>query len=281
MFPYKVTAFILTAGTLLLLAAPPQPDSFRFVILGDRTGETRPGVYEHLWKTLAAQNPAFVVSVGDTIQGLNDSTADSQWLQAEQLLSAWKRFPVYLTPGNHDIWSPRSDELFRKYSGHAPHYGFDFLNAHFTVLDNSRSDQLAPDELAFLETDLAQHNSQRLKFIVSHRPSWILNAMLGDPNFELHRIAKKYGAQYVLAGHIHELLHADIEGIQYVSMPSAGGHLRASGKYSDGWFFGYTLVDVKGKDTSFSIRESDAPFGQGRATVLKDWGKAGLLQPVP
>jgi 3',5'-cyclic-AMP phosphodiesterase len=281
MFPYKVTAFILTAGILLLLAAPPQPDSFRFVILGDRTGEAQPGVYEHLWKTLASQTPAFVVSVGDTIQGTNDNTAESQWLEAEQMLAAWKRFPLYLAAGNHDIWSVRSEDLFRKYSGHAPHYSFDYLNAHFTVLDNSRSDQLSAGELAFLDADLAQHNAQPLKFIVSHRPSWVLNAMLGDPAFELQRIAKKYGARYVLAGHIHELLHAELEGIHYISMPSAGGHLRASGKYADGWFFGYTVVDIKGRDADFSIRESDAPFGQSRSTVLGDWGKAGLLQPAP
>jgi Icc protein len=281
MFPYKITAFIIAAGTLLLLAAPPQPGAFRFVILGDRTGEAQPGVYEHVWKTLAAQTPAFVLSVGDTIQGTEDTTAESQWQQVEQVLAAWKRFPLYLAPGNHDIWSARSAELFRKYSGHPPHYSFDYLNAHFTVLDNSRSDQLSAAELAFLDADLAQHQTQPLKFVVSHRPSWIVSAMLGDPGFELHRLAKKYGAQYVLAGHIHELLHADIEGVQYVSMPSAGGHLRASGKYSDGWFFGYTIVDVQGRSAKFTIRESDAPFGQNRSTELNEWGKAGLLQPVP
>jgi hypothetical protein len=60
-------------------------------------------------------------------------------------------------------------------------------------------------------------------------------------------------------------------------MASAGGHLRASGKYQDGWFFGYALIEVSGKSAEMHIQELGAPFGQGRSTTLKDWGKAGLL----
>jgi len=265
--------------TLLLWAASAQPpDAFRFAIIGDRTGEAQPGVYERVWHDAAAENPAFVVGVGDTIEGLNDETADAEWQQVEKTLASWSRFPLYLAPGNHDIWSTRSEKLFQNYSGHPPHYSFDYAQAHFTVLDNSRSDQLSAAELTFLEEDLKEHNSQPLKFIVSHRPSWLLKAVLGDPNFRLHQIAKKYGARYIVAGHAHEMLHAELEGVDYISMASAGGHLRASGKYEDGWFFGYAVVDVKAKGAAIHIHELGAPYGQGRVTTLSDWGKAGLLK---
>ena len=197
-------------------------------------------------------------------------------MRVEQTLSAWSRFPLYLAPGNHDIWSERSEKLFRKYSGHPPHYSFDYGQAHFTILDNSRSDQLSAAELTFLEEDLKAHKEQPLKFIVSHRPSWLLNAVLDDPNFALQQIAKKYGARYVIAGHLHEMLHAELEGVTYISMVSAGGHLRASAKYEDGWFFGYAVVDVSGKNAEFRIHELAAPYGKGRSTRLNDWGKAGL-----
>jgi Icc protein len=271
-------ASVAALAILLLAAAAQEPDSFRFVVLGDRTGEAQPGVYERVWKDAAAEGPAFVVSVGDTIQGLNDETADAEWQQAEKILSSWKRFPLYLTPGNHDIWSALSEKFFQKYSGHAPHYSFDYRQAHFTVLDNSRSDQLSAAELTFLENDLMAHNEQPLKFIVSHRPSWLLNAVVGDPNFRLHQIAKKYGARYVIAGHIHEMLHAELEDVDYISMVSSGGHLRSSGKYEDGWFFGYAVVDVNGKGAELRIRELAAPYGLGRSTALSNWGKAGLIK---
>jgi predicted phosphodiesterase len=262
---------------LMVLAGAARPDSFRFVILGDRTGECQPGVYEQVWKETSADQPAFVVGVGDTIQGLDDATAEKEWRAFTQILTPYRRYPLYLVPGNHDIWSDVSERLFRKYTERAPHYGFDYRQAHFTILDNSRSEQLSADELAFLEKDLQAHAAQPVKFIVSHRPSWILQAVMANPDFVLHRIAKKYGVQYVIAGHIHEMLHADLDGVHYVSILSSGGHLRASKKFEDGWLFGYALVEVSGKNISLQIKELRAPHGQGRVTKLQDWGVAGLV----
>lgn len=224
-----------------------------------------PGVYERILKAVESEHPAFVVSVGDTIQGGNDATAESEW-QAVPKLQA---IPFYPAPGNHDIWSQASEKLFVKYAGHATHYGFDYGPAHFTILDNSRTEQFSPAELAFLEEDLKAHAAQPLKCVVSHRPSWILNATFGSPDFPLHRIAKKYGVKYVIAGHIHKLAHAEIEGISYLSMPSAGGHLRDTGQYEDGWFFGYALAD----DTGLTLKPLDAA-----PTPLSAWGIAGLIR---
>lgn len=275
---FRFTA-ILTAGlALVLILLEAQPASFRFVIIGDRTGEARPGVYEQVWKDAQSERPAFVVSVGDTIQGLNDRTAEAQWQAAEQIIGAFRTFPLYLVPGNHDIWSARSEQLFEKYAGHPPHYSFDYGPAHFTVLDNSRTEDFSAAELAYLEQDLAAHASQPLKFIVSHRPSWLLPAILGDSNFPVARLAKKYGARCVVAGHLHEMLHASLDGVDYISMASAGGHLRASMKYEDGWFFGYAVVDATPSGASFHIHELAAPYGEGRTTALNDWGKAGLIR---
>jgi UDP-2,3-diacylglucosamine pyrophosphatase LpxH len=258
-----------------------QNDSFQFVILGDRTGETQPGVYERVWQEAAAENPAFAVSVGDSIQGLNDATAEIEWRQFEQILAPYRRFPLFLAPGNHDIWSARSEALFLKYAAHpapaAPvaHYGFDYSRAHFTILDNSRSDNLSPEELQFLQTDLEAHKDQPVKFIVSHRPSWLVDAMFQNRSFRLHQLAKKYGVQYVIAGHVHQMLDIDLEGVNYLSMASAGGHLRGTEQYRDGWFFGYALVRVRGQAVDLRIKELKPPLGQGRVTALKDWRKAG------
>jgi 3',5'-cyclic-AMP phosphodiesterase len=276
----RLTVALISIPMWGLLFAAAQPDSFRFVIIGDRTGETQPGAYEEAWKEAAGEHPAFVISVGDTIQGLDDQTADAQWQQARKMLDTWKRFPLYLAPGNHDIWSARSEQLFEKYSGHPPHYSFDYGPAHFTILDNSRTEDFAPSELEFLERDLQQHAGQPLKFIVSHRPSWLVKAIIGDPDFAIARLAKKYDARYVIAGHVHEMLHAELDGIDYVSMASAGGHLRASMKYEDGWFFGYAVVDATSSNAEIHIHELGAPYGQGRITTLKNWGKAGLLAPA-
>ena len=263
---------------LLCVWGDPAPDSFRFAILGDRTGEAQQGVYEQVWRDVAAESPAFVVSVGDTIQGLNDGSAEAEWRQVGQILQLFQRYPLYLAPGNHDVWSAASERLFRQYAAHPLHYSFDYGQAHFTILDNSRSDELAAGELVFLESDLKAHAAQPLKMIVLHRPSWLLDVALQNPNFALHQLARRYGVQYVIAGHIHQMLRLELEGVTYVSMASSGGHLRLSGIYDDGWFFGHALVEVQAKSTDFQIRETGSPRGEGRITKLMDWGMAGLVK---
>jgi predicted phosphodiesterase len=261
--------------------ASAQNDSFRFVILGDRTGETQPSVYERVWQEAAAEDPAFVVSVGDSIQGLNDDTAETEWRQFEQILAPYRRFPLYLVAGNHDIWSARSASLFQRYAAHPPppprpaHYSFDYSQAHFTILDNSLSDSLPPEELQFLQDDLEAHKDQPVKFIVSHRPSWLVDAMFQNPRSRLHQLAKQYGVQYVIAGHLHQMLDVGLEGVTYISMASAGGHLRGTEQYRDGWFFGDAVVGVHGRAVDFHIKELKPPQGQGRVTELKDWRRAG------
>src|SRR3954468_15331738 len=60
--------------------------NFRFAILGDRTGGAFPGAYQEAWKETDADRPDFVINVGDTIQGGNDETLDSEWQHIEGLL---------------------------------------------------------------------------------------------------------------------------------------------------------------------------------------------------
>jgi predicted phosphodiesterase len=263
----------LAAATILSAADGPP---LRFAIIGDRTGEAQAGVFEQVWKELDAEKPDFVVGVGDTIEGLHDNTAEAQWQEVRKILLPYKKYPLYLAPGNHDIWSAASERLFREHTGRAPHYSFDRGPVHFTVLDNSRSDELSADELAFLEQDLKEHAARPMKFIVMHRPSWLFPVAMQSPAFRLHQLARQYGVQYVIAGHIHQMMHAELEGVTYLAMPSAGGHLRNSGQYEDGWFFGHTLVEVTGTEVKLQIQELKAPHGQGRVSKPSDWTLLGL-----
>jgi len=267
----------LLPAILLCARGAAAPDSFRFAILGDRTGEAQRGVYEQVWDEVAAESPAFVVGVGDSIQGMSDGSAEAEWQEARRILQLYRRFPLYLAPGNHDIWSPVSERLFRQYAAHPPRYSFDYGRAHFTILDNSRSEELPVRELIFLEADLKAHAGQPVKTIVMHRPSWLVDVALRNPNFALHQLARRYGVQYVVAGHVHQLLRLELEGVTYVSMPSSGGQLRLSGLYQDGWFFGHALVEVHANSIDFQIREAGPPHGRGRTTKLTDWGVAGLV----
>jgi len=257
---------------LALFAADAPAPAPHFVLLGDRTGEVQTGVFERIWRQISDGKPEFVVSVGDSIQGGNDATAESEWRSVRRALEPYNRIPLYLAPGNHDIWNAASERYFQQYAGHPPHYSFDAGGAHFTVLDNSRSDGWPAGELTWLESDLRAHAAAPVKFVVSHRPSWLLDAALGNTKGPLQVIAKQYGVCCVIAGHVHQLIHAELDGVRYIALPSAGGHLRLSGKYEDGWFFGWTDVEIKGREVHFRVHQLDGPV-----TPITAWGRAGLM----
>ena len=275
---YRFVVATLLLITIGFAAVDTETSSqFRFVILGDRTGEALPGIYEEAWRETNLDRPNFVVTVGDTIQGGDDLTMDTEWQQVKKILTPYDRYKIFFTPGNHDVWSIASSQAFEKYTKLPLHYSFDYRQAHFTILDNSRSDELPAEELAYLEKDLQLHNKQPVKFIFSHRPSWILQVVLGNPNFPLHQLAQGYGVRYIVAGHIHQMLHFELEGITYLSMASSGGHLREGKEYERGWFFQHTLVTVRGTSVEFAIKELASPFGKSRVSRPVDWGPAGLV----
>ncbi len=263
---------VLSAALSISIVGYAWPDvahDFQFALLGDRTGEAQPGVFQEVWREAASENPAFVLTVGDTIQGGDDHTIDAQWLQVLKTLAPYRRFQLFLTPGNHDVWDAASKSAFEKYAQHPLHYSFDWQAAHFTVLNDSESDNL--------EKDLASHNAQPVKFIISHRPAWLFSVALGDGNFPLHQLALRYGVKYVIAGHLHQMLHFKLDGITYLSMASSGGHLRNDKAYEHGWFFQHTSVTVSRLGASFKIQELSAPYGKARVTSPADWGVAGLM----
>jgi Icc protein len=237
---------------------------FDFAILGDRTGNAVAGVYEQVCKEVAEHQPAFVINVGDTIEGMDDATAVAQWNKVRRVWQDFGDIPFYLVPGNHDIWSPVSERIWRAETGRAPQYSFDYRGIHVTVLDNSRTDGLGADQTSFLESDLAAHAGQSLKFIFFHRPFWLVPIKFQNGTFPLHRIARKYGVEFVVSGHAHEFDRSEYEGVQYVMVGSSGGSL-SHGKGAtpnktglDGLYFGYAWVHVEGGKAKLEFRRVGA-----------------------
>src|ERR1039457_3160036 len=57
-------AALLTCAAGLWPAAPGEPNNFRFAIVGDRTGEAQPGVYEKVWREIDRSHPDFAINAG-------------------------------------------------------------------------------------------------------------------------------------------------------------------------------------------------------------------------
>jgi predicted phosphodiesterase len=250
-------------AVLLGIRAVSQPrNNFRFCILGDRTGDAQPGVYERVWHALDSLHPDFVINVGDTIQGGNDATAEAEW---DALRPLWERYkyPQYFTPGNHDIWSTASRKVYEKETGRPAHYGFDYQDAHFTVLDNSQTEDLSDGEMEFLARDLEAHKDRDPKFVLFHKPFWLIPVEFQSSQFPFHQLARKYGVRYVISGHGHQFVHLVEDGIVYLEAGSSGGKLKGEG-FEQGWFFGHILARVMGAKVEMTVEEIDGPLGKGR-----------------
>jgi len=250
----SVTAAALLVAVLFAASSP--PNDFRFSILGDRTGDAQPGVYEQVWSELDALHPDFVINVGDTIQGGNDGTAASEW---NALRPLWDRYRnrIYFTPGNHDIWSPASRKIYERQTGHPASYSFNYQNAHFTVLDNSEASDLSlileDPQMQFLARDLSQNQARDPKFVFFHKPFWLIPVKFQSSQFPFHQLISKYGVRFVVSGHGHQYVRAEQDGIVYLEAPSSGGKLKGQGA-AQGWFYGQLLVTVKGSSVDITVK---------------------------
>lgn len=256
-----------------LCAAAPE-NEHRFVILGDRTGSAQPGVYEQVWREIDDWKPGMVINVGDTIQGGNDAGAAAEWRSLRPLFERYN-YPLYFTPGNHDIWSEASARLYERETQRPPHYSFDFGGAHFTVLDNSRTEALSDRQLRFLESDLQKHRAADPKFVFFHKPYWLLHAMAGA-DFPLHRLAVKYGVRYVVSGHAHRFGRFEHEGVVYLMVGSSGARLRSK-TFEEGWFYHHVRVTLSGRQVRMTIQETGPPYGLARAFKQEDWGSGPVM----
>ncbi|MBI5084370.1 MAG: metallophosphoesterase [Acidobacteria bacterium] len=264
----------------LLTGAPAGPaNDFHFAIVGDRAGSPEPTIYGRVWREVDLLRPDFVMNVGDSIQGGDDAAAEKQWEEFRAIREKYGRYPFFMTPGNHDVWSDLSKRLYERESGHPLHYSFDHGGMHVTVLDNSRGEvALSVGELQFLEQDLAANAAKHPKLVVFHKPYWI-EALQAGGDFPLHNLAKKYGVDYVVSGHGHRFAHMSRDGVRYMEVGSSGGSMRGKlvrGEgFSQGSFYHFVWAHVAGSTVRFVVKELPPPAGMGRMFPAEDWDEKG------
>ncbi|WP_176590835.1 metallophosphoesterase [Sphingobium sp. EM0848] len=110
-------------------------DEFRFVVIGDRTGQHRPGVFEHALEEVNKLRPDFVINIGDLIEGNSEDLRqiDAEW-QEVTAATGKLDMPFFYVPGNHDLTNDVQLQAWRKRLG-ADYYSFTYKNALFLVLN--------------------------------------------------------------------------------------------------------------------------------------------------
>ena len=157
-------------------AAPlPATGELRFAILGDRTGSAVPGVYESIADQVADFGPAFVLTVGDHIEGYTEDPAElaREWSEYQDIRERLHA-PFFPCPGNHDLTTRGMLAAWKEATGREPCYSFDEDGIHFIILDASRwesSEQWLRESgySEWLRRDLESNSGARFTVVVLHK----------------------------------------------------------------------------------------------------------------
>ena len=213
----------------------------RFVVISDRTGGARPGVFERGLAATDLLAPDFAVQLGDLIEGYShDATAiEAEWEEIDDLLAATTT-PILRVPGNHDVANEVQLEIWRRRYG--PTYGFhrrgDLL---FCLLDTqdppipyenlerahdwdgTQPAQLSEAQLDFWAQVWREHRDVRWTFVFLHMPLW----QGRHPAWTRLRRSLGNRPYTAFAGHVHNYRHQRIGGRSHLRLgPTGGGWVR-------------------------------------------------------
>lgn len=213
------------------------PGDFEFVIVSDRTGGHRAGVFESAVEKINLVQPAFVMSVGDLIEGLiegyteDQARLDAEWAEFQGLVERLEA-PFFYAPGNHDYSNtPMALDWARRFG--PSYYHFRYEDVLFLVLNSELISSVArPGEpvagadtpeaqLRYVERVLAAHADARWTMIFLHQPLWDAP----NPAADRLRVESLLGDRpyTVFAGHLHRYAKHVRNDHRYITLATTGG----------------------------------------------------------
>ncbi|HJO24460.1 MAG: metallophosphoesterase [Myxococcota bacterium] len=277
------------------LEARDADSDFHFVVVTDRTGEHRDGVFAGAMPKIDLVEPAFVVSVGDLIEGYTEDRADllEQWQEIDGYVRSL-RAPFFYVPGNHDFSNEVMSKLWRERYGPS-FYDFWYKDVHFVVLNSElfsavgRRGQTIPGpdtqkaQMAWVEQVLGQDRKARWTFVLIHQPLWDYGDRI-HPDWR--RVEELLGDRpyTVFAGHIHEYTALTRNDRRYITLATTGGGSPMRG-IDQGEFDHVVLVTMTDEGPTIAnlmldgIRGPDVRTAAGR-TVMSAMERALSVEPL-
>jgi len=227
---------------------------FDFVVISDRTGGHREGVFAEAMKKVNLVQPAFVMSVGDLIEGYSEDKDElvGQWDEIAEMVSPLQ-MPFFYVAGNHDMSNAVMSQLWKDRFGPS-YYSFTYKDVLFVVLNSELfgmvSDPRRPvpgpesqeEQMRWLDDVLSENSSRRYTFVIIHQPLW--------DNPRLHPDWKKVEGWLgsrpytVFAGHFHAYTKHVRHDRRYITLATTGGGSGLRG-LDHGEFDHFMLVSMR------------------------------------
>ena len=222
------------------LAANDAAGDFHFVIVSDRTGSARPGVFESAIPKVNLLEPAFVVSVGDLIEGDTEDQAqlDREWDEFEGFVAGLET-PFFYAAGNHDMSNAVMAETWQARFGPS-YYSFLYKDVLFLVLNSELfgmvRDMHTPvpgpwtqaEQMAFIDETLQRFPNPRWTIVIIHQPRW---DYADAPQDDWRKVEAMLGQRdyTVFAGHSHRYVKIVRQDRRYITLATTGGNSRLRG----------------------------------------------------
>ena len=198
------------------------PNHFQFVVVSDRTGGARPGVFEDGLRKINLLQPEFVMSVGDLIQGgTRDRLAiETQWRQFRSWVDQLE-MPFFFVPGNHDISNEvMADEWIKRFG--KSYYHFVYRDVLFLCLntEDPPPTRMSAGQRDYVARALAENQKVRWTLVFMHKPLWDYEEETGWREIEALLKGRKHT---VFAGHRHDYTKFERNDQSYIVLATTGG----------------------------------------------------------
>jgi 3',5'-cyclic-AMP phosphodiesterase len=168
------------------------------------------------------RTPDFLIHTGD----LSHLSKPTEFDTLDQVLKSCKSKQVFFVPGEHDMLVDNGQQYLERYgkgTKGAGWFSFDHKGVHFIGLVNvvdlkaGGLGTLGPEQLAWLQKDLAGRSHSTPIVVFAHIPLWTVYPEWGwgtEDGMTALSYMKPFGSVTVLNGHIHQTMQK-VEGNVY------------------------------------------------------------------
>jgi hypothetical protein len=202
------------------------PKNFQFLIVTDRTGAERPGVFDDAIPKINLLQPEFVVSVGDLIEGYTEDVAqvEREWDEFDAFVRQLE-MPFFYLVGNHDYTNQVMADIWKQRYGPS-YYHFVYKGVLFLCLnseeklDSHKSTALFDEQFEYFRGVLEDHPDVRWTLVFTHKPIWLYEKTARWPDFEKLLAGRPHS---VFAGHHHNYVKYVRNDQNYIMLATTGG----------------------------------------------------------